>query len=249
MVCSQFTGNDNVFLWMKGQTTLVKLITKNLKAKQIDDFWIYLKLKRSIIPVACTSNTDGSKIFGFGMDSLTEETILIFYKKKGKGKPKRANHKLSSWGKYIDKLTCCEASLRGKMIYVGGSKKGKSFIGAIRFTHELKPLKFEELDSKIEEVSSMSRVMGTDILLCGCPSSLMLVKLDKKKSVFIILCKYNNLGHFRVGRALFYERHLYAYIPAADVLIKFEYQKALDYKTFYEIEHGKPNEVQKKKKA
>lgn len=215
-----------------------------MKAKSIDDFWIYTKLKRSIIPVACTSTNDSSRIFGFGMDSLTEETILIYYRKK----TKRSNQKLSTYAKYIDKLTCCETSQSGKMVYIGGSKKGKSLIGAIRFQQDLKPLKFEELDSKIKEMSSMTRVMGTDILLCGCPSSLMLVKLDKKKSAFMILCKYNDLGIFRVGHALFFERYLYAFMPKADILIKFEYQKAMDYKTFYGIEHKWWKEAKNKKK-
>lgn len=224
----QSTGNDKYFMWHQGETSLSIFDTETYKSTEISDFWMFLKLKRTIIPIASASSKDASKIFGFGMDSLTEEVIMVFYKSKSK----RSNKKLEKISKYIDHISCCETSQSGKMIYIGGSKDGKSIIGALKFHQDLKPLKFQELDNKISDLSSISRVIGTDILLCGCPTSLMIVKLDKKNSTFLILCKYNDIGEFRVGTAIFFERFLYGFIPKSEMLIKFEYQMALDNKNF-----------------
>lgn len=230
---TQSTGNDRFFLWNKGETSLVIFDTEKYKINEIQDFWMNLKLKRTIIPIACGGTKDATKLFGFGMDSLTEETMLIYYKKGGK----RSSQSLKIYEKYIDELCCCEISQSGKMIYIGGTFENKSLIGALRFTHEMKPLKLQQLESNIEELSSITRVLGTDILLCGCPKSIMIVKLDKKNSTFLILCKYTNIGEYRVGSAFFNERYLYSFMPDGEVLVKFEYQKALDYQSFFENEH------------
>lgn len=232
---TQSTGNDKYFLWHSGQTSLEIFDTENFKTKKkIKDFWMYFKLKRTLIPIACASRKDSTRIFGFGMDSLTEETIMIFYKDKSK----RSNQKLSNYAKYIDQLCCCEISQSGKMVYLGGTKSGSSLIGAIKFAQDFKPLKFQELDKEISEVSIINRVIGTDILLCGCTKGLMIVKLDKKNGTFIILCKYKNIGDFKVGSALFFERFLYGLMPESEMLVKFEYQKALDNKIFFKNEHA-----------
>jgi hypothetical protein len=87
----------------------------------------------------------------------------------------------------------------------------------------------------IPEISSLSRIRGSDILLAGCPASLVILKLDKVSSTFTILSIYEDLACEKLTTQLFFEKHLYGF--GQGNLLKFEYDRALDNKTFYKMEH------------
>lgn len=87
----------------------------------------------------------------------------------------------------------------------------------------------------ITEITSIQRIRGSDILLAGCPASLLILKLDKQSSTFTILSIYSDLACERFTTQLFFEKHLYGF--GQGNLLKFEYDRALDNKTFFKMEH------------
>lgn len=187
-------------------------------------------MKRKIQGVFCLASKDGNRIFGLGIDRLTGEDILVY-----RGTKSKVNLTMEQYSKYITKVICGEVSYSSKMIYLAGTHKKQAVIGAVKFDSTLKTLKFSVLHQSVPEVSSMQRILGTDLLLVGCPTALMILKLDKETSTFSILNSYENLNCRRLTTQLFFEKFLYAF--GSQKFFKFEYNRALDHKTFYDMEH------------
>lgn len=161
-----------------------------------------------------------------------------------KGNKARINLTTEQYQKSIKQITCGEVSFSSKMIYLAGSSDKQAMIGAIKFDHTLKPLKFQMIHDHISEVNSLQRILGTDLLLAGCPGSLIILKLDKSISSFTVLQSYENLNCKRLTTQMFFEKYLYAF--GFGNLLKFEYNRALDFKTFYNMEHCWINRKQNK---
>lgn len=146
-------------------------------------------MKRKIQGVFCLASKDGSRLFGLGIDRLSGEDILVY-----RGTKSRINLTMEQYSKHITKVLCGEVSYSSKMLYLAGTHKKQAVIGAVKFDSSLKPLKFSVLHQTIPEVSSIQRILGTDLLLVGCPTAIMILKLDKEASTFSILNSYENLN-------------------------------------------------------
>lgn len=79
---SRFGGNDKIFVWDSGETSLTLLNTTTWDKTIYDDFWMYVKMRRKMQGVFTLASKDGSRIFGLGIDRLTGEDILIYNKGK-----------------------------------------------------------------------------------------------------------------------------------------------------------------------
>ena len=123
-------------------------------------------------------------------------------------------------------------------VYVGGAYKTYAVIGVLEFNKTLAPVHFMKLTlSDFKCVSTIKRVVGTEILLIGAWCSIIAAVYDQKLNKFKILNIFQNLfGNSQVIRIAFSGKVMYFLGDESSELGVVEFDKRLELEQWQQIE-------------
>lgn len=173
------TGDCTRLLWNKGNFHFAVIDTYDASCREFSNFW--MEKGKPIHPILTVANKDGNKIWGIGNDPQRKCTVVVYWRFKEQTEKKDIDT-CKKFDECLDEIECHEVNHERSVVFIGGSSKdlqGVVLVMAMNRNLEYQTVKKFQAAQKITRIR---RIAGTDILMMGGASCVMLCTYfaDKK---------------------------------------------------------------------
>lgn len=241
---SSYTGSVKYFLWSSGKATLSLVDVTTYEVIEINDFWEHRENKLAIKPILVVATNNGSRIFGLGIDSKGNLT-LVYYQPVFEGEGGTVLNKKKSivsqkgLGDYagFDSILCAEVSFNQHIVVVGGFKGSWACLGAISFDKKLEQVHAEDFKvDDFSQITSLKRIAGTDAFIAGGLKRVMVYVLkNQRKFQMLFSCK--GVSEQEVHCLLFHTKFIYSLTAGSGQMSQIEFVNEMNYKEAIEREN------------
>lgn len=177
MVRTGHTGDDQRFLWCRGEVCLTNYFISNRLVQNLKGFWKTQAVEDdeeevTLLPQIALSDHMCTHFFGVGVDpkgckKYPANSQYLCYYKDGDIAHMPV---VEAYKNKISHVECAEINLKGDKIVFGGHLNGKAVIGLGTFNAEFKGLWFGAVmsdEGRDKTITCITRFLGKEIYLVG----------------------------------------------------------------------------------